>query len=77
MTGTHSDMLQIIYDRVLPEMEAYQIPDTTENRIAFMEGLRDSWIEDGDQEARPWIHALNLEIIRLCVKKITESFTLD
>lgn len=72
MPSSYNDMTRIIYERVLPEMEANSIPDTTENRISFLQGLRDAWRESGDEGALPWINTINHEMIRLSVARIAE-----
>ena len=62
-------MIAEIYERVLPEMKANGIEDTIPNRIAFLEGLNDSWREDDSFDImKPfYILAVALEIQRLRV----------
>lgn len=72
--STYADMIEIVYERVLEEMKKEEIPDTTENRIAMLEGLRDGWEEeDGDNpDAVPWIIAVTLELTKLNIKRFNE-----
>lgn len=74
--STYDDMVNYIYLTVLPQMEEAQIPDTNENRISFLTGVREAWEEMGEPEAEPWIAALNIELIRLHVKAFQERFKL-
>ena len=59
--------IEEIYDFVLPVMAKNNIEDTSEHRIWFLEGLRDSWREDTDTsiEKSMYIFAITAEIWRL------------
>jgi len=59
--------IEEIYEFVLPEMASNGIEDTTENRLAFLEGLRDGWKEDPDKSIEKTFYqlALNGEIFGL------------
>jgi hypothetical protein len=56
-----------IYEFVLQEMEANDIEDTIENRLAFLEGIREAWSEDSDASVEKALYqiALNSEIMIL------------
>lgn len=61
-----------IYETVLPEMAAHGIEDTTPNRIAFLSGLLDGWLEDESRSAEKsiYVSALALEIFYLKLTQI-------
>jgi hypothetical protein len=57
-----------IYAEVLPEMERQGIADTSENRILFLRGMLDSWLEDKDDANYHkvfYLMSVQTEIIRL------------
>lgn len=56
-----------IYETVLPEMAANQIPDTLENRLDFLSGIRDAWLEEPSVSFEKWLYvqAIGNEIYRL------------
>lgn len=59
-----------IYAAVLPEMARNEIPDTTENRIIFLQGLYDGWKEDPESSLEKVLYqvALHGEITLLKLK---------
>lgn len=56
-----------INDAMLPEFTSRGIEDTPDNRVAFLEGLRQAWIEDTSKspEKVQYQRALQFEINRL------------
>jgi len=67
-------LIEEIYAAVLPEMKANDIEDTVENRIIFLTGLRNSWLEENDDWGTTkgfYLMSLTNEIVRL---KITKRF---
>ena len=62
--------IEEIYAAVLPEMKAKGIEDTIENRLAFLNGLSDAWIEDEDRSPEKclYIVAISCEITSLNAK---------
>lgn len=59
--------LEEIYVAVLPEMAAHNIEDTPQNRLQFLTGIRDAWLEDGSVSFVKWLYLITIgnEIIRL------------
>lgn len=56
-----------ITSRMLLEFTIYRIEDTLDNRVAFLEGLRQAWIEDTSKspEKVQYQRALQFEINRI------------
>lgn len=69
--------IDTIYEFVLPEMAANNIPDTTKNRIAFMQGLFDAWEEDTDTSLEKilFMLALNGEIVNLQLTSLLDRIS--
>ena len=61
-----------IYANVLPEMAAQGIEDTTANRLAFLQGVRDAWMEDDSKsfEKSLYMMAISTEIFKLSLRMI-------
>lgn len=66
-------MIEEIYEEVLPYMRANGIEDTPVNRIGFLRGVRDAWLEDDTfHPQKPYyIMAITLEIERLKVQMLS------
>lgn len=62
-----STKLDEIYAVVLPAMAAKNITDTPKNRLDFLTGMREAWLEDGTVsfEKWLWLMAVGNEILRL------------
>lgn len=62
-----STKLDEIYAVVLPEMAASNIPDTPQNRLDFLSGIREAWMEDGSASFEKWLYLMTIggEILRL------------
>lgn len=68
--------IEEIYEFVLPEMKAQGIEDTTIHRIWFLEGLRDGWkedVEDDNPDKVFYMVAINSEIFRLNLERLFPS----
>jgi hypothetical protein len=63
--------IEEIYEFVLGEMKDHDIEDTTENRIAFLQGMYEAWEEDSDISIEKTFYqmALHSEITMLKLKK--------
>lgn len=64
-------LIDTVYQAVLPEMAAKGIEDTTENRIYFLTGLLEAWTENDDSciEKSCYVIAVSLEISHLQIKQ--------
>ena len=65
--------IEQIYDVLLPEIEALGVEITDDVRLAALQGLRDGWLEDKDEDDYKtdkifWVIAANIEIMRLELK---------
>lgn len=62
-----SKLMDEIYEAVLPEMKSHGIEDTTENRLIFLTGVKEAWMEDADKshEKMRYMMAISFEIIHL------------
>lgn len=62
--------IEEIYAEVLPMMKEHEIEDTTENRVAFLQGLYDAWKEDEETNLEKTFYMLSLhsEIMLLRMK---------
>lgn len=56
-----------IYAAVLPAMAHENISDTPQNRLNFLTGVREAWLEDGTVSFEKWLYLMTIgnEIIRL------------
>lgn len=56
-----------IYAAVLPDMAANKIADTPQNRLEFLIGVREAWLEDGTVSFVKWLYLITIgnEINRL------------
>lgn len=59
---TRQDRLSVIYDKALQEMKANNVEDTTENRYLFLTGMRDAWLEDGDEGSLKALYLITIEL---------------
>lgn len=53
--------IDVVYAGVLPEMKKNNIEDTTENRLAFLQGLLDAWEEDPERSVEKSIFMLAVQ----------------
>lgn len=77
MTGPFTDMITKLNEHVDLEMQFQDLPNTTENRILILEAVRMLWkevLKDLDDDSMTgWLMAVQMELIRLKIKAITEK----